>query len=318
MRKRGIIFLLLFMIFFPLISADSNYGEGIYGDGPYGGEVVIVPPTSSTGGSSSCSYDWICTNWFPTECPVTEMQERLCVNKGTCSGTYEMPDQKRNCTYEKKEPLFDIFLTLPTSENICPGDTVGANVKLENYGKIELLDAFMTYWIIDKNNSLIAELKDTRSVIDKKNFDISMTIPPSIPSGTYRLYAQITYSGNKTAIAGQSFEIGGENYCKNRFLNYIPLILIGFIFLIFVIIIILFKKIYSQKRLGKEKKNILDKQEKPIEKRIPLKISTENQKENLPYLKKKMELEEEWRRKKIEELKEKIKNYKLNKHKKTK
>ena len=41
---------------------------------------------------------------------------------------------------------------------------------LKNYGKIELLDAYMTYWIINENNTLIVELKDTRAVKNTKEF----------------------------------------------------------------------------------------------------------------------------------------------------
>ncbi len=281
--KRSGLFLLFVILFFPLISA-GNYGARTYGKGLYGiGEVIpttpsTTPPSGGGGGGPSCTYDWDCTNWSPLECPVEEIQERICVNRGTCKGTVGMPNQTRTCKYEHKEPLFDIFLTIPPKyEKMCAGKKINANIKLENYGKIELLDAFMTYWIIDKNNSLISEVKDTRSITDKMDFDMLIKVPESISSGTYRLYAQITYSGNKTATAGESFEVMEEDYCKPLFnlMGYLPFILTGFVFFImFILIIILFRKFrHIEKR---KKKEIFIKKPSLIKKRIIKDKSAEN------------------------------------------
>ncbi|HUS51295.1 MAG TPA: PRC-barrel domain-containing protein, partial [Candidatus Paceibacterota bacterium] len=167
-------------------------------------------------GGESCFYDWECTNWFPTECPESEIQERVCANVGTCTGTIGMPNQVQTCNYiGPTEPLFDIFLTLPDKyKEICAGNKIKADIRLENYGKVELLDAFMTYWILDENNTLITELKDTRSVTNDKEFEIELKLHEEVPQGTYRLYAQITYSGNKTAVAGESFGVIAKEDCK--------------------------------------------------------------------------------------------------------
>ena len=261
-RVRKILFLLSVIFLMGFISA-GNYNAGTYNKGLYGiGEAVIIPPVTPSGGGGgggpTCSYDWVCTDWFPSECPASEIQERLCINKGTCNGVSEMPNQTRTCVYEHKEPLFDIFLTIPELyKKICSGNEVKANISLQNYGRIELLDAFMTYWIVDSENHLISEVKDTRNVADEINFEISMKVPKEVLSGNYRLYAQIVYSGNKTAIAGESFNVIEKDSCKPLFdwMAYLPLILIGFgFFVTFILILIILRKITS---LIKKIKNVI-------------------------------------------------------------
>lgn len=255
--KKKLIFYIIVLLVFPLVYAN-NYGSGTYGSGKYSAENISSPtpilPDSSTGGSSSsCTYDWQCTNWFPSLCSESEIQERVCANKGTCRGTVGLPNQTQTCKYlGSAEPLFDIFLTLSDeSKEACSGNKIKANVKLENYGKIELLDAFMTYWILDENNTLIAELKDTQAVEKGTNFNVELKIPESTVKGTYRLYAEITYSGNKTAVTGESFEVLSQEDCKPYLqfdFNWIYLVYIAigiFIILIILVLIKLFKKIFK-------------------------------------------------------------------------
>jgi hypothetical protein len=262
--KKGGIFLLLFAMLSSLSFASaSSYGAGSYGAGVYGiGETTATPQApGSGGGGASCVYDWQCTGWFPEECPVSGIQERLCVNKGTCTGTANLPEQTRACEYEHKEPLFDIFLELPEkSKEICAGEKISADIKLENYGRLELLDAFMTYWIVDENNKLIAELKDTRSIADMLIFEVSLKIPKKTSVGTYKLYAQITYSENKTALAGNSFEILDEDSCKMFFdaNQYLPFILAGAGSIILIIMaILLVKKLQMHKASERKRRKTL-------------------------------------------------------------
>jgi len=146
-------------------------------------------------------------NWFPEVCPELGIQERVCMNKGTCTGTIGFPIQNQTCEYAgPTEPLFDIYLTLLDKENgICSGDNLKLKIRLENYGKVELLDAFMTYWVIDKNNTLISELKDTRAVEAEKDFDVELDISDSLSEGVYRVYAQINYDENKNCFGWRVF-----------------------------------------------------------------------------------------------------------------
>jgi hypothetical protein len=279
--NKGII-LLSFVLFIGFVNA-GNYGAGTYGAGVFSvGEVPpVIPPVtpSGGGGGGGCTYNWDCTNWSPYECPATGIQERICINRGTCTDTFGMPNQTQSCLYEHKEPLFDIFLTIPAeSREICAGRKINANINLENYGKIELLDAFMTYWIVDENNKLVSELKDTRSVSNEIDFNISMKIPGATLPGTYKLYAQITYLVNKTAVAGESFEIIDDDSCKIIFniSQYLPFILVGFGFLIvLILILILFRKLHhhlKQRRETGDEKRVETKTEEQIKKKEAQKI----------------------------------------------
>ena len=215
-KKKLIFFVTILLVILPLVHA-ANYGAEEYSCGLFGIGCSATPTTPPSGGGrgGGCTYDWQCTNWFPSICPESGIQERICMNKGTCTGTKGMPNQTQTCKYlGPAEPLFDIYLTLSDKyKEVCSGDKIKANIKLENYAKVELLDAFMTYWIIDENNKLIAEYKDTRAVEKETSFNIELKIPDSTAEGTYRLYAEITYSGNKTAVTGESFEVLSEEEC---------------------------------------------------------------------------------------------------------
>lgn len=279
----GILFLISF------ISANYNsgtYGAGRYGKGVYGiGEVISTPSINIPSSSSSlknneksvCTYEWKCTEWFPQECPASGFQERICINKGTCTGIKGMPEIKRNCTYKHKKPLFDIFLKIE-NKKICPGEELKVKIKLENYGKIELLDAFMTYWIVDKNNSLVAELKDTRAVSGKKEFEIKIDIPKSIQKGTYRIYSRIDYLNNQTAIAGDSFSIQSNKYCKKIELKSFNKNCILYALIIVILIITIFciiKKIKEKLNKKKPVKNRYYEYKEKIKKRLK-KIKSKN------------------------------------------
>jgi len=270
-KKKLVFYLIVFLVVPIAYAAEiSTYGDGLYGANLYGiGEVTLEPtpetPSGAGGGGGggkseapTCVYDWQCTGWFPTECPASGTQERICINRGTCIATEGLPGIKRDCVYEYKEPLFDIFLTLlDEHKEICSGEKIKANVRLENYGKIELLDAYMTYWVINENNKLIVELKDTRAITNEKEFEVELKIPEKTSEGDYRVYAQINYNQNKTAVAGETFEILSENKCnllskKIPYLKYLIYVIIAI--LIIFILIIIFKSRSKRKDKEPEKK----------------------------------------------------------------
>lgn len=203
--KKIIFFIILFLINFV---GSVNYNEGSYGLGIFGVGEGGVPP-SGGGGGRDCTYDWDCTDWSPQRCNADGTQTRICINRGTCRGELFKPEETRNCTYQG--PLFDIFLNIDdNSREICSGDKVKSKVQMINYGDAELHDAFMTYWIVDRNNTLISEVKETRAVQKNLDFEISINTPFNVVDGDYYLYAKMIYGNNQVALAGDSFRVNQE------------------------------------------------------------------------------------------------------------
>lgn len=201
------------------------------------------PPPGDEG--AACSYDWVCSDWYPSSCPANEIQERACVNRGTCTGTSGMPNITRKCTYVSVGPLFDIFAKIPlTKKWINPGEPVEIDIKIISLGKIIQLDVFFKYTIVrEDNNILITELQETRAITKGEEFKIVMDLPPNIESGKYKFYVQINYDTDKVALAGDSF-----NVVEGKFLSIIKIIIFPLIILIIVVmiaitLIILIKKL---------------------------------------------------------------------------
>jgi len=203
------------------------------------------------GNGGACYYDWVCSDWYPEPCPPNGIQNRVCVNRGTCSGTLGMPNQQRNCTPAippgPAEPLFDISAKIPLRYKwINPGDVIGVDIILFNLGNITTLDVFFKYWIVDENNKLITEIQETRAIGERDKFRIAMVIPPEIEIGSYKFYVQITYDLDKVAMAGDSFEV-----IRGEMGKYLWIILLGLI--IFLVIGILILLIFKLKKFKKSK-----------------------------------------------------------------
>ncbi len=226
-------------------------------------EEPTPPPSggpSGGGGAPTCIYDWVCTDWYPQPCPESGIQERVCVNKGTCTGLVGIPEQNRTCEYLEEEPLFDIILNIPLRyKAVLPGSKVKADVEIKNIQKIQEMDVYLKYWIIDENHTLIAEKQDTLGVEEKLNFERTLQLPKETHLGLYKFYAQITYDiDNKTAVASDSFYVTEKKYLA-IFLKYIKttlyIILSIIIFLTIIFIIYkLCKKIKKRKPIKKNNK----------------------------------------------------------------
>lgn len=218
--------------------------------------------------TSSCTNDWVCSEWYPEPCPTERIQKRVCVNRGTCSETTGMPDVKRECIsgiISPAEPLFDLFVKIPINNKwVIRGDKVTLDIKLNNLGNTTPLDVFFKYWIVDENNHLVAEMQETRAIGEKSEFKIEIPISEVLKTGFYKVYVQINYD-DKIAIAEDSFEV-----VKGRILavmNFVfkavilPFILpfMAAIILIFIIVKIVRRKKFEEKKPKRKQKKTEEK-----------------------------------------------------------
>jgi len=194
--------------FFPLPNATSSQTESSTSTSS-----TSASGSSGSSGSSasspSCTYDWICTEWYPYYCPEEEIQNRLCVNKGTCDGILEMPETERTCLYTIPQgPLFDIFAKIPFGKKqVLAGGILEPEISLINVGDIKQLDVFFKYWIVNENNKLIAEVRETRAITEKDKFVLKINLPSDIKLGSYKFFVEIEYDSGKTALASDSFRV---------------------------------------------------------------------------------------------------------------
>ncbi len=179
--------------------------------------LVTTPPSGSPGGGGggggavACTYDWVCSEWYPEPCPLDGIQKRVCVNRGTCTGAEKMPVTNRTCIPQiipPSEPLFDLFVKVPVKYKwILQGQVVGFDTELINVGNATTIDVFFKYQIADENGRLIAETQETRAIGEKDKFRTRILLPENLEEGIYKVYVQINYDSGRIAIAGDSFGI---------------------------------------------------------------------------------------------------------------
>ncbi len=271
-------------------------------------------PSEGGGGAEGCTYDWVCSEWYPEPCTQEGIQKRICVNRGGCNGVLGMPTLNRTCTpevFEPAEPLFDIFVNIPLqSKWILKGDNASFDVRLINVGNKTTIDVSFQYLVIDSNNSLIVEKRETRAVGERDEFGIELSLPANLKEGHYRVYVQIDYDEGRVATAGDSFEIVKDNYTLilRRIVSSLPAISISIIVLLILIKLLSLIRKNSSRKYDKEKKK-RSKEAKRIEKR-ERKIKKKKRKEYARrYKKKKRQIEREIKEKRVRH-KRKIKQIK--------
>jgi preprotein translocase subunit SecG len=249
--------------------AGLSYNCGVWGDGCgrslncgtcvsgytcSSGTCVVSGVTPSGGGTTTtCTRDWVCSEWYPEPCPAEGIQKRVCVNKGTCTDKVGMPDDERTCIPElflgPAEPLFDLFARIPIKYKwVEAGSPIEIDLRLINLGNTTALDVYFKYWIVDENNLLITELQETRAISEVDEFTVRLDLSSQMALGKYKFYTQITYDDDdKVAVAVDSFEV-----VRDKFFRFIVIFaLIFFILMIIFLIILIIKR-----RKKKEKKEI--------------------------------------------------------------
>ena len=277
-------------------------------------QIIVIPPSGGGGGGGvSCTYDWVCSEWYPEPCPEDGIQNRVCVNRGTCTGIVGKPEAERTCTFVQlapTEPLFDLFVTVPTRyKYIGEKEAVGFNLRLVNVGNATTIDVFFKYWVTNENDTLIAETQETRAIGEEDEFEVRMLLPENLGEGTYKVYAQITYDADKIAIGGDSFEIitSPEVLLLKKVLSF-PYFLIPIGVLVFIILIIILIKRRKKKGKKSKKKEKVKRKKKKLKKKKK-KVKPFFHKPKKSVAKKKV------RKKKVKKKTQKIKKKKKSKKK---
>jgi len=158
-------------------------------------------PPSSGGGTNECNYIWDCTPW--SICSEGK-QKRECKNIGTCSGVEGKPSQEINCS----ELLFDVIIKLE-DVTLSPKNNLIFNVSLIETKSMEKIDVYITYSIIDKNNTEIFSQTETRAI--QKSLSYQKEIDEIKLSGEeYILRVDVLYGYLQRAFAEQKFEVEGQ------------------------------------------------------------------------------------------------------------
>ncbi len=230
-------------------------------------DTVTPPPSGGGGGGSVCTYDWVCSEWYPEPCSGEGIQKRVCVNRGSCIGIVGMPTQNRTCipeTPSPAEPLFDIFAKIPLKNKfVLAGDVIEFDLELVNVGNITTLDVFFKYWIVDENNKLITESQDTRAIGEGDEFKIEFVLPDYLKPGIYKVYVQITYDVDKIAMANDSFEVMKSKFTLISRIALLSLLAFSVIVFLIALLFKLFRRIKKKEKKSKKFfKSIFKKKEK--------------------------------------------------------
>jgi hypothetical protein len=90
-------------------ASGSPTGPG--GGGGGGGSPLIM--------KRKCEPDWNCSKWSP--CQLPGVQYRSCVDLNDCPGTWEKPEERRNCTFILSPSCFDGIKNQGELEIDCGG-----------------------------------------------------------------------------------------------------------------------------------------------------------------------------------------------------
>ncbi|MDO8460165.1 MAG: hypothetical protein Q7S74_03585 [Nanoarchaeota archaeon] len=68
--------------------------------------------SSSTLPQKSCTPDWNCTSWQPSECPENQTRLRICTDLNTCNVNDKKPAEKQTCNYQSLNLLIIVIIIL--------------------------------------------------------------------------------------------------------------------------------------------------------------------------------------------------------------
>ncbi len=120
--------------------------------------------------------------------------------------------------------LFDIIVDIPENyRQVDPGGELLTSIKLVNVGSSGRIDVFLDLQILDPDNNVIINKRETVAVETQANFIRSFDIPDDAEPGPYKVYARITYADGEIADSEHSFTVTAKKGPGTRTYLYLAI-----------------------------------------------------------------------------------------------
>lgn len=179
--------------------------------------------------------------------------------EGIYVGNFEVANSKKKIIIpvileiESDEILFDSNLALFPSGDIKPGEQISAEIKIFDLGKIGSTGVEINYFIKSFEGETIVSESENLAVKDQVLITKYFTLPENIKEGDYVFGLAINHK-NSIGTSSRFFRVAESKFefsLLNSTFVYAIVILLGFVFLILVLV---FYSFYSRDRLLEELK----------------------------------------------------------------
>lgn len=152
--------------------------------------------------------------------------------------------------YESSEVLFDSSIELYPVGGVAPGETLTADITINDFELIGKSELEMNYFIKDFSDNEILSESEIISVDGRTPISRSFVIPMNIREGDYVFGVVLKY-GDSVGTSSSFFRVGKTEQTKFFSENKIYLIII-FILFLFLFAIFIFYSVYSREKMFDE------------------------------------------------------------------
>jgi len=133
------------------------------------------------------------------------------------------------------------------SKWVLKGSNIEFNIKLTGEAGMDIL---FEYLIIDENNKLISQQKETKTIEEREEFKINFNLPEDLDFGIYRIFVQITYNPDKIISAKDSFEVVKDDsvIMSRKIIYFLPALSIAIILFLVLLRLLMRKRRYKPER----------------------------------------------------------------------
>ncbi len=132
------------------------------------------------------------------------------VHTGIITVSYGGVEKRVSVIVEVEPPksLFDIIVTVnPSTKTVLAGNTVIADISLFNLVGSGKFDVIVRYGIIDYNDKLLIEKRQTVAVETRAGIIGTMDVPRDSKPGTYSFFAATEINGADIGLGSDTFEV---------------------------------------------------------------------------------------------------------------